>query len=80
MATGVGYYRKLKGLTQLALAQRLGIDDGAMSRLETGSWIPTAKQVDELVDALGVPPSRLFSRHILDEVAERARAAEAAAS
>lgn len=76
--TGISFYRKRKGLTQLALGNELGIDDGTMARIENGHHIPTAPQVDKLVEVLEVPPSYLFSKHILAEVAERARSAEAA--
>jgi transcriptional regulator with XRE-family HTH domain len=76
--TGIRFYRGRKGLSQAAVAETLGLDGGAMSRLETGGLIPTAEQVDKLVELLGVPPTYLFSKHILAEVAERARAAEAA--
>lgn len=76
--TGVGYYRKRKNLTQAHVAEKLNVDGGTMSRLEAGDLIPTSAQVDSLVELLGVPPSYLFSVHILAEVLERAR--EAAAS
>lgn len=72
--TGLVYYRKRKRLTQAVVATRLGVDAGVMSRLEAGSMIPTSVQVDTLVEVLGVPPSYLFSKHILAEVAERSQA------
>lgn len=77
--SGIGFYRKRKGLSQAVLAEKLGLDGGTMSRLESGDMIPSAVQVDRLVELLGVPPSYLWSKHVLAEVAERARAAEGAA-
>lgn len=73
--TGVRFYRSRKAIKQADLAARIGTDPGRMSRIETGAEIPTATEVDALVDALGVPPSRLFSQHVLDEVADRAQVA-----
>ena len=75
--TGVRYYREVAGLKQAELAVRLETDPGRMSRIETGAEIPTAAEVDKLVEALGVPPTYLFSKHLLAEVAERSRAAAA---
>lgn len=75
MATGLSFYRKRKGLTQATVAQRLGIDEGRMSRIESGDQVPTPSEVDQLVELLGVTPNYLFSKNILAEVAERARAA-----
>jgi transcriptional regulator with XRE-family HTH domain len=72
-ATGLTFYRKRKGLTQADIAAALSIDGGTMSRLESGDLIPTAAQVDKLVELLEVPPPHLFSKHILAEVAERAQ-------
>ena len=73
-ATGLRYYRERVGLKQADLATRLGTDPGRMSRIETGAEIPTAAEIDGLVEALGVPPTYLFSKHLLAEIAERSRA------
>jgi len=79
-ATGVRFYRGRRGLSQATVADALGLDGGAMSRLETGDLIPTAGQVDRLVELLGVPPTYLFSKHILAEVVERDRATKTEAA
>jgi len=75
--TGVAHYRGRKALTQAVVAASLGVDAGRMSRIEKGEIIPTAAEVDALVGILEVPPSYLFSRNILAEVADRARDAAA---
>jgi transcriptional regulator with XRE-family HTH domain len=75
--TGVRYYREVAGLKQAELAERLGTDPGRMSRIETGAEIPTPAEIDKLVEALQIPPTYLFSKHVLAEVAERSRAAAA---
>lgn len=73
--TGVRHYRERAGVKQADLAERLGTDPGRMSRIETGAEIPTAVEVDRLVEALEVPPTYLFSKHVLAEIAERSREA-----
>jgi transcriptional regulator with XRE-family HTH domain len=76
--TGMTFYRKKAGLTQAQLAVRLGIDEGRMSRIENGIEIPSAGEVDQFVEILGVPPTYIFDKRLLELVAERFRAAEAA--
>jgi len=73
--TGLEQYRKRKGLTQAKVAEALGIDAGRMSRMEAGEIIPTPEELDRLVVMLEVTPNYLFSKHVLAEVAERARMA-----
>ena len=73
--TGLRHYRERKGLTQARVAETLGIDAGRMSRMEAGELIPTPEELDRLVAMLEVTPNYLFSKHVLAEVAERARAA-----
>lgn len=70
--TGLAYYRERKGLTQAALAKIIGTTQGRMSRIEGQIEIPTEQEVDQLVEAMGVPPSYLFDARILGIVAERA--------
>jgi len=76
--SGIEYYRKSKGLTQAQVAATLETTEARMSRIELGQEIPTAAEIDKLVELLETPPTYLFSRHILNEVAERARASSAA--
>ena len=46
--------RELLGLTQIELAERSGIDQGDISRIERGSIFPNEKTLLCLADALGV--------------------------
>jgi transcriptional regulator with XRE-family HTH domain len=73
-ASGIAFYRGRKGLKQAELATALGLAGPQMSDMENGSRIPTPEQVDKLVELLEVPPTYLFSKHVLAEVAERSRA------
>jgi len=72
--SGIEFYRKQKGLKQAEVATTLGTTEARMSRIELGQEIPTAAEVDKLVELLEVPPPYLFSRHLLNEIADRARA------
>lgn len=73
-ATGIRYYRERAGLKQTELAERLGVDSAVMSKIESGVQVPTVEQVDRIAEVLGTTPALLWSKHILAEVAERARA------
>lgn len=78
MKSGIEYYRDQKGLTQKQVADAVGTTEQRMGRIELGREIPEAAEVDKLVELLEVPPTYLFSKHILAEIAERARAKSAA--
>ena len=45
--------RELRGLTQAELAERCGIDQGDISRIERGATSPTARTLHRIGDALG---------------------------
>jgi len=45
--------REQLGLTQIALAEKTGIDQGDISRIERGSIYPNEKTLFRLADALG---------------------------
>jgi transcriptional regulator with XRE-family HTH domain len=45
--------RELLGLTQTELAEKTGIDQGDISRIERGSIYPNEKTLLRLADALG---------------------------
>ena len=53
--------RKLKGLTQFQLAERLGVSDRAVSKWETGHSLPDNELVLELCRTLGINISDLFA-------------------
>lgn len=72
-ASGLRHYRDRKHLNQSQLAEKVGITQADLSRMETGVMIPTAEVLDSLCAALETPPTNLFSVHILAEIAERTR-------
>jgi ribosome-binding protein aMBF1 (putative translation factor) len=53
LAVQVMERRELLGLTQTELAEKTGIDQGDIGRIERGSILPNEKTVVRLADALG---------------------------
>ncbi|MCR5148339.1 MAG: helix-turn-helix domain-containing protein [Eubacterium sp.] len=53
--------RKEKGLTQAALAEKLGITDRAVSKWETGKSLPDASLMLELSEILGISVNELLT-------------------
>ena len=53
--------REKQGLTQAQLAERCGMDQGDISRIERGSTSPTAKTLQRIAEALDADV-RLVSR------------------
>ena len=58
--------RKEQGLTQAALADKLGITDRAVSKWETGKCLPDASAMPELCDILKITVSELFAGERID--------------
>ncbi|MCD7725081.1 MAG: helix-turn-helix domain-containing protein [Clostridiales bacterium] len=59
----IAYYRKLKGMTQLQLAEHAGISRTHMSNIEAPN-MPTSISMETLLDisdALGIPAEKLLS-------------------
>ena len=58
----IAYYRKLKGITQLQLAEQINISRTHMSNIEAPN-MPTSISLDTLLDiadSLGVPVANLL--------------------
>lgn len=58
----IAYYRKLKGLTQLQLAETINISRTHMSNIEAPN-MPTSISLDtlfDIADALEIPPAHLL--------------------
>ena len=53
--------REAAGLTQQALAEKLGLTTGAVSKLENGGTDPRLGVAAAIADALRVPIKRLLS-------------------
>ena len=66
--------RKEKGLTQAALAEKLGITDRAVSKWETGKSLPDASIMMELCELIGTNVNELLTgeRSAMGEYAKKA--------
>ena len=53
MGERIGRLRQEKGLTQVALAEKLGISSQAISKWERGQTFPDLSRLDELSELLG---------------------------
>ena len=51
--------REAKGLSQAALAEKVGLSREYIARLETGKHDPPLSRVEKLAKALGVPIEKL---------------------
>ena len=57
--------RKKKGLTQMQLAQELGITDRAVSKWENGKALPDASLMLQLCQILGISVTELLSGEVI---------------
>ena len=62
MGNRIKEVRKRRGLTQLGLADKLGVDYKYVSRLETGYSTPSFSMLEKLSDALNTELSEFFIR------------------
>lgn len=61
LGTKISRIRKLRSLTQMQLAERVGISTNALSLIETGVGFVTAETLEKIVTALDVFPEELFA-------------------
>lgn len=61
MSTGdkIKHYRKLRGMYQGELAEKVGLTEGAIRHYESGARTPKPSQVDDIAVALEVSPLAL---------------------
>ena len=79
MGPRIARYRKELGLTQEALAQRLGVTNQAVSKWEGDVCCPDIQLLPELADALGLSLDALFGRETPKPQKEERPAEEAMA-
>lgn len=60
LGLNIAFYRKLRGLTQEKLAEKIDISRTHMSRIETADCAVSLDVVFNIADALEVEPSKLF--------------------
>lgn len=68
--------RKAAGLTQSALAERMGVSDRAVSKWENGICLPDAGNMPALCQLLGITINDLFSGERIDMNESEVRATE----
>ena len=60
--------RKIKGLTQEELAEKMEIDQRNLSKIECGNNFITAETLAKILSALDIEPSELFTfKHLQEE-------------
>ena len=79
MGARIARYRKEKGLTQEALAHRLGVTNQAVSKWEGDVCCPDIQLLPALADALGLSLDALFGRETPEPPKEERPAEEAKA-
>ena len=60
----IAFYRRKLGLTQEALAQRLGVTNQAVSKWESGQSCPDIALLPQLADLFGITIDELFGREV----------------
>lgn len=60
LANNIKMYRNIKGITQEEMAKEIGISRSALSRIETGSYSPSAKTMGKISNYLNVPIGEIF--------------------
>jgi transcriptional regulator with XRE-family HTH domain len=66
-------YRKIKGFSQAALAEKLDFSTNHISDIETGKYWVSSELLAKLADSLGVKVSTLFAEDIPLEVRDNIR-------
>lgn len=61
LASNIRIHRKQAGLTQIELAEKLGVSIATLRRWEAGETAPTGTRIVEIAALLGISPDRLIS-------------------
>jgi len=64
----IALWREERGLSQGALAQTIGVQQGHLSSWESGYGIPTWAELERLATALAVTPHHLYSTDMVREI------------
>ena len=68
--------RKACGLTQEQLAERIGVEQKHVSRIELGTNYPTIKRLEKIAEALNLPMQSFFDFLHLDDDDKQAASIE----
>lgn len=72
IANSVELYRRRRGLSQVQLAERVGLSRSRMSQLESGQIVPAFEEIEALARELGTIPGVLFDPRLVALVDEHA--------
>ena len=53
-------YRTAQGMTQVALAERLDVSKGTVSRWESGARTPRRRELTKIADLTGIAPAKML--------------------
>jgi len=71
LARNLKKYRQILGLSQAALAEKINSSTTFIGNIEIGKRFPSSKNLDLLVNALGVKPADLFAEEDETEAQNR---------
>lgn len=60
LGLNIAYYRKMKGFSQMELAEKINISRTHMSRIETAECSPSVELLFRLCRVLNIEPKNLF--------------------
>lgn len=60
LGLNIAYYRKIKNLSQIKLAELINVSRTHMSRIETADCAVSLDVLFDICDVLGVSPEKLF--------------------
>ena len=60
-------YRKLNGISQKYLAEKISISSQGLLKIEKGSVNPRSDTLEKIIEALGITPNQLFGREQINE-------------
>lgn len=60
LGLNIAYYRKLNGLTQEQLADRINVDYSHISKMELATVGISLDKLFDIANALGIPPYKLL--------------------
>ncbi len=63
LGLNIAYYRKMRGLSQIQLAEYINISRTHMSRIETADCAVSLDVVFDICDTLMISPAQLFDFH-----------------
>ena len=61
LASNLRYYRKISGLTQIELAEKMEISIATLRRWEAGETSPSGAKISELAEIFGVMPEDIVA-------------------